>query len=528
MRDPAELQLRAQYHVQSASENGNGQDSKFAGTSVGIGRSRRRPPPEKNEEKKPLRRALGGPTKPPEPLVRPQLIVETVVEPPEPGAWEQIEAYLDKIDVLSDKFNMVVGVVIALNSVIIGLETDQGRERYIVFEHLLCMFYVFEMYLRIRQLQWKWPFDAWNIFDALLVTVGIVDLYVLPYLNSVGGMARFVSLLRLLRMTRVLRIIRLFRMFAVMNAILKNFVRALTVVMWVSILILIFDYILAIVVTQTIGHHAYLWGDKEQQIQHWFGSIARSMQTLFTVMTLAEWQVIALALEEKIPRLVVLPAMLLYIFISTYTMLSLITGMITESLLRHQLEKNEAAAVAMEESKKEFFKNLENLFNASDGDKDGKLKRSEFKHILNTHHELVEGLQALEINLSQDELTKIGASISQVHSDRTIPVSTFMEALTQTGGEAKASNVFDLKSIVSDFKSESAERGLRMRSDVDEIRTNMNWLRQMVKSEISDAHTEVLDIKGSLAGIHKKVDDMLGVSFMTRTAKESRFLHHNQ
>merc|ERR1712232_606506 len=116
-----------------------------------------------------------------------------------------------------------------------------------------------------------------------------------------GGTASTTGILRLLRMARILRMVRLFRMFTMLAILLSAFAKALSVVMWVGLLVVILDYIVAIVATQAVGHKADMWGEDAETVRQWFGTISQSMTSLFTVMTLAEWDDMAHILSHVMP-----------------------------------------------------------------------------------------------------------------------------------------------------------------------------------------------------------------------------------
>ena len=101
-----------------------------------------------------------------------------------------------------------LGVVIALNSVTIGLETDSvahavatqeehdDRLWYIV-ELIFCIIFLFELLLRLyfhRLRYFTNPVTrAWNVADFIIVSVSVVDtLILIPF--GVGGTARAESL----------------------------------------------------------------------------------------------------------------------------------------------------------------------------------------------------------------------------------------------------------------------------------------------------------------------------------------------
>merc|ERR1712025_788301 len=122
-----------------------------------------------------------------------------------------------------------------------------------------------------------------------------------------------------------------------MTLIAQAFFDAFTSVCWIGILVFIMDYIFAIFLTQLIGKQADTWDDDEAVlVTQWFGNIGRSMYTLFTVMTLAEWEQICMVIMKQFPLVVLF--FIFYIIIASYTMVSLITGVISDSLINARRE----------------------------------------------------------------------------------------------------------------------------------------------------------------------------------------------
>lgn len=252
------------------------------------------------------------------------------------------------LDVESNNYNMLIGLVILMNALVIGIETDYGREQFQCFEHLFNACFFIEMLMRVTQLRMDYFYEAWNLFDFSLVITGTLDLWVLPLLTGKSGdptgsdffgftSLRLLRMIRVLRLMRVLRVVRIFRMFRQLFLIMQAFAKAFQVVLIVSGFIIILNYCYAIVLTQLVGHRAAAWPeDKQELIVKWFGSISASMRTMFFVMTLSDWDVIPMTLIEVLPSLPVMSAFGMYILVASYTMVSLISGIISESLIASQ------------------------------------------------------------------------------------------------------------------------------------------------------------------------------------------------
>mmetsp|Transcript_34338 Transcript_34338/g.74182 ORF Transcript_34338/g.74182 Transcript_34338/m.74182 type:complete len:356 (+) Transcript_34338:118-1185(+) len=283
----------------------------------------------------------------------------------QPTWKEKLDAWLD---VESDQFNMIIGLVIIGNAFVIGLETEFGAGSFTFFENLFNSIFLVEMVLRVRVMGKSYFTEPWNCFDFSLVASGTLDLWVLPLFSggdsSSTNLYQFqaMRMLRMLRLMRVLRVIRLFRMFQQLFLIMQAFGKAFQIVLLMGLLVLILDYVCAIMLTQSIGHQTDMWqGEDQEKVQAWFGSIPNSMQTLFLVMTLTNWEEVSTVLVKELPPSVVYCTLVLYIMVTSYTMLSLITGIISESLITAQQEYRLRKEKLFDEKKKEISYELRNF-----------------------------------------------------------------------------------------------------------------------------------------------------------------------
>ena len=370
-------------------------------------------------------------------------------------------------DVNSDGVGMIVGAVIVLNAVIIGLETDCGKTPFVIFEWFFFAFFTLELALRIEQFRLEWFFSLWNLFDGLLVVLMIADMVVLPIMNNKGGSQA--SVLRLIRMVRILRIIRLLKIFSLLSVILAAFIKAISIVVWVGLLTVIVIYVCAIFATQTIGHNAALWGDDAGEIENWFGSIPRSMQTLFIIMTLSEWDTMAEKLSQVAPASIVWPAFVFYILVVSYSMTSLITGCISESLISARMEDEKLRLEEIAGARDSFLQGLRQVLGHFDSDRDGMITNDELQLTLKTYPEVLDRLAALGVEINERDMLKLFARVSKQFATGAVPIDQLVDALGSLSGTAKAAALFDLKTDVADLNqlaAQSAGQTEQIRKDV--------------------------------------------------------------
>lgn len=335
--------------------------------------------------------------------------------------------------------NSCVGTVIIINALFIGLETDWGEEHFAVWEHVFLVFYCAEMAIRMIEKGVHDYFgDPWCIFDFVLVTAGVIDAF------ASRTQAANIHILRTIRMARVLRVVRLFHVLKDLNVIIKAFARAFQRVMWIGSLICILDYICAVFLTKTVGHAAHEYGDLQPEVEMWFGTIGKSMRTLFIVMTLAEWDDIAMKLSDAQPQYEMLIFMffIAYIMVAAYTMVSLVTGVICEALLDAQHQDHANKMKEIDEERRRLENVLRDLLGRVDLDGSGSLSIEEVENALESTPDLLKRLAALDIDVTMHQIRGIVERVGGIDGVR---IEHFVEELTNLTGGAKASSVVELK-----------------------------------------------------------------------------------
>eukprot|EP00434_Breviolum_minutum_P011193 symbB.v1.2.009876.t1/scaffold632.1/size217234/15 len=292
-------------------------------------------------------------------------------------------------------FNMCLGVVIALNSVTIGLETDSvahavatqeehdDRLWYIV-ELIFCIIFLFELLLRLyfhRLRYFTNPVTrAWNVADFIIVSVSVVDtLILIPF--GVGGTARVVAMLRFVRMMRLARLLRLLKLFKELWLMVSGLLQSLKTLGWICLVALLFCYACAIICTTVIGHNDELYDPYFAKSGGWdhevyFATVWRSTFTLFQIMTLDQW-------NESVVRHVVAnqPAMLIFflifVCISSLGLMSIMIGVVVENTLATANKDQNKLKARRERDRKQVFGQLQEIFEMADVDGSGTLKLEE-------------------------------------------------------------------------------------------------------------------------------------------------------
>jgi len=360
-------------------------------------------------------------------------------------------------DVESDNFNLVIGVVIIVNAAVIGLETDWGRDSFIIFEHCFISVFVVEMVLRISQMGLGYFQSPATLFDCFLVLAGALDLWIIPLVSGGGGSAKTKSnvgyklsilrLLRILRLMRILRVLRLFRMFNHLYLILQAFGKALQIVLLIGLIVVIIDFVCAIVLTQALSPNAHLWGEKEHLIDQWFGSIALSMHTLFVIMTLSDWDEIMRVLLEVVPAPIVIFAFVGYIMTTSYTMASLITAIISESLITSQQEYKRRKLMQIDKKRKALTGELREFLNEvheDNLDPMGCVNHDELKQSVRGDQEMLTKLGEIGVVITEAGILQLVDKLSK-DGKEVVNLEYFIDKLCNLSGAASMSSLVDLK-----------------------------------------------------------------------------------
>ncbi len=204
----------------------------------------------------------------------------------------------------------VVGVIL-LNAVILGLETSPtvmaGYGPILIAVDKACLA-VFVLELLMKLLAYGRVFfrSGWNWFDAFVVGIALVP--------AAGPWA-------VLRSLRVLRVLRLLTVVPQLRRVVAAFLHAIPGLLGVVAVMAIFFYTAAVLATN-------LFGSSHPQ---WFGSLGRSLYSLFQIMTLESWSMgIVRPIMEIQPW--AWAFFVPFIVIATFTILNLFIGIIVSTM----------------------------------------------------------------------------------------------------------------------------------------------------------------------------------------------------
>jgi len=288
----------------------------------------------------------------------------------------------------STQLNRVIGVVIILNTIILGLETDlsnashppEDRIFWILMESIFIIIFSVEIALRMDIERRKWPWSLWNWLDVALVMMAIIETWILTFLQQ-SGRLRVLGLVRIIRLIRLVRVVRLMRMFRALYVTVMAFKEALSGLVYISIIMVGGVYVCAIFMTAVVGKSELseleLGGISGTER---FGTVLRSMYSLFELMTLEGWQLVGRPLVQAEPAMSVF--FFAYIMIFTFGLLNMVVAVVVEKTLLQakRLEKMDSDILQQEVAKQ--LELMRDAFIECDANHDGMIDRDEFERAM--------------------------------------------------------------------------------------------------------------------------------------------------
>lgn len=338
-------------------------------------------------------------------------------------------------------FGFFIAFVIATNAVVLGIETehmDDGPlpETWYIIEVVFTTIFAFEFLLRLFAERMTYFHDSWNDFDAFLAVLACIDTFILEYaLASEGSTMDLVSIMRVLKLARVVRVVRLFRFFKKLWLLFVGLIDAARALVWAWILVALVLYLFGIFMTRTVGHA----NRGNAQLTTYFGKVPNSMFTLFQIMTLEEWPVVArLAMEDQPWIWIVIVA---FIIITTYSILNVVVAVIVESTLDQAINQNEELAKKRDAELRSASVKIAEVFCATDENSDGVITKTEFLSALEKKDVLLY-LHGVGVDVRQAENL---FDILDYDDSGSLDAEEFTEGVMKARGQARAKEVLSVQ-----------------------------------------------------------------------------------
>jgi voltage-gated sodium channel len=224
-----------------------------------------------------------------------------------------------------DRVRNTILALIIVNAATLGMTTsDTLMARFgtllMLFDQLVLGIFVLELTLKLYAYGLGFFRNAWNIFDLLVVSVGL-----LPQGHGLSA----------LRGLRVIRALRILSAVPQMRAVVQALLDALPGMGAVIVMLSVVYYVFSVMATIMYG----------AAFDEWFGTIGRSAYSLFQIMTLESW-----SMGIVRPVMVQFPMawafFVPFIVITSFSVLNLFIGLLVNTM----------QAAVEEETEQEFEK----------------------------------------------------------------------------------------------------------------------------------------------------------------------------
>ena len=209
--------------------------------------------------------------------------------------------------------NFILAVII-INSILLGVMTYPKIMTVAgPLLHLICNIcvgiFTIEIILKLYVYGKNFFKSGWNNFDFIIVAISLVP--------TGGAFSSF----RVFRILRALRALRLITQLEKLRVIVQAIIDSIPNVGWASVLLLIIFYIFSIMGTTLFA----------ADFPDWFGSIGKSMYTLFQVMTLESW---SMGIARPVISLHPFAWMyfISFILISSFIVMNVIVGVVVNAI----------------------------------------------------------------------------------------------------------------------------------------------------------------------------------------------------
>ena len=246
----------------------------------------------------------------------------------------------------SSWFQNAILIVIAINAVIMGLQTSATVNAAIgpllvVLDYICLGIFILEILLKLIAYGFRFFTDGWNWFDLIIVVCSVFSGLAFLKVLRVFRIFRIFRTFKALKGLRAMRMVsRLDKLRMIIGAIGKS----IPGISWTAVLLLLIYYIFALIGTSLFG----------ETFPEWFGSIGKSLYTLFQVMTLESW-----SMGISRPVMEVFSWAWLYfvpfVLISSFVVMNVVVGIVVNSISEVQeqltLERDKAKKQGNEEKK---------------------------------------------------------------------------------------------------------------------------------------------------------------------------------
>jgi len=375
----------------------------------------------------------------------------------------------------SELFANITLAVIGANAIYIGIDADNNNEEnllkaetvFFVCENLFCAFFSFEWMMRFCSFQRKRDSlkDKWFVFDSCLVTMMVIETWMLPFLFSGGtgiptGGAKMLRLLRLARMARVMRA------FPDLMAMIKGVGVASRAVGSALLMLILLVYVFSIMM------FTLLKDEKNVQIEERFNRLGLVMWTLLIDGAFMDGiGYISRAMIEEGQYMAII-VLLVFVLSSALTVMNMLIGVLCQVVSAVAATEKEDHAIRTVKSE------LLSMLKEMDEDNSGLISKDEMSAVLNNQSALgtLETLN-VDIEVLMDQLEMKFEVLGE------LTIHAIMDLILMLRGDRPPTIKDMLESLA--FNRWKINKSLPVLPDLEELRGSLMRESMINRSESS-------------------------------------------
>lgn len=356
---------------------------------------------------------------------------------------------------VSAKFESCMLAVILINTVYTLYETNRGMGRPMGHTDVIstaaditftCV-YSIELLLKFLVHRWFlfWNDEmAWNLFDFVIVTLGLVELVFLHGIHvRISYSPQFLRSMRIIRVLKIFRVIRVVQFVKQLRLMIRCVVGSLMSLVWSFVLLGGISLLFATVIVQqmsTVVAAGTVNSKDLADMRREFGSVQKGLLTLFACISGGtDWAPIYTLVEKA--GLLARICFLMYVFFVWLSLTNIITAIFVENALKWA--KPESDDLVLEKHKEDLLhmQALKAVFLSMDADNSKTLTLAELQcSFKDTRVQTFLDLQGLSVK----DVEMFWWLLRQTSQADEVDVDTFVSGCMRMKGYATNIDVFSL------------------------------------------------------------------------------------
>lgn len=251
--------------------------------------------------------------------------------------------------------NVILGVIV-FNSIIMGFQTSPEIVSVIgsaleILDTICLVIFIIEIILKFLAYGIRFFTSGWNIFDLIIVVISVISGLAFMKVFRTFRVFRVFRSLKALKSLKGMRSLRMVSGLKNLRIIVEAIGKSIPGIFWSAILMLLVYYMFALMGTSLFG----------EDFPDWFGTMGKSMYTLFQVMTLESW-----SMGISRPVMEVFEWAWLYfvpfVLIASFLIMNVVVGIVVNSISEvSALDVKQEIQEAAEESGSDHEKLMEEV-----------------------------------------------------------------------------------------------------------------------------------------------------------------------